>query len=300
VALPQHQTLVVRPVEPTDVEGLMALYEGLDRDARYRRFFSVYRPPRSFFERLVSVGERGGAGLVAVHRAGASDERIVAEASYEHQPDGDGEVGITVDAAWRGWLGPYLLDALAEEAAARGVPNLVADVLVTNGPMLALFRSRGCVLVPNEDFSVVRAKIGTASAPATWPAVNRRRVLVEGAGGQWHAAQALRAAGLDVLVCPGPGPGRSRCPALAGVPCPLAAEADAIVVARPPDEERWDALRRTHPRLHPGVPVCVELRTPGGALWPEEEEVPPDRDASVAAIEDVARSHPRHRIGGSA
>ena len=46
--------------------------------------------------------------------------------------------------AWRGWLGPYLLDALVSAARDRGVPGLEADVLVTNQPMLALLRSRGC------------------------------------------------------------------------------------------------------------------------------------------------------------
>jgi hypothetical protein len=135
--LPGGDVLTVRSVTPADVDGLVALYDGLSEDDRYRRFFSGFRPPRSFFERLVNVGERGGYGLVAT--AGSDGDvvagaRIVGEASYELLPNGDGELAITVAADQRGWIGPYLLDALVEAAAARGVPNLEADVLATNGP----------------------------------------------------------------------------------------------------------------------------------------------------------------------
>jgi hypothetical protein len=33
-----------------------------------------------------------------------------------------------------------------------------------------------------------------------------------------------------------------------------------VVVAHPPGRDDWEALRESHARLHPGVPVCVELR----------------------------------------
>jgi hypothetical protein len=127
--------LAVRPATPRDVDGLEALYAALSDEDRFRRFFALYRPPRSFFERLADVADRGGCGLVAV-----DGDRIVGEASYELLPDGDGELGMTVASDRRGWLGPYLLDPLAEAAAARGVPNLEAEALVTNCRMLSLLR----------------------------------------------------------------------------------------------------------------------------------------------------------------
>ena len=57
-------------------------------------------------------------------------------------PSGNGELAIVGARKWQG-VGPYLLDALVEMAAAAGVPNLEADVLTANRPMLALLRSRG-------------------------------------------------------------------------------------------------------------------------------------------------------------
>ncbi len=277
VALPGGGEMVVRPVAADDVDGLVALYRDLSDDDLYRRFFSCYDPGRDFFERAVAVESRGGYGLVAVevpaggegdgggtgHRHG----RIVGDASYERLPNGDGELGMTVAVDRRGWLGPFLLDALIEAAAERGVPNLEADVLVTNSRMLTLLRSRGYATLPSDDWVTVRLIVGTAGRTPVWPEAEdeadqepRPRVLVEAPGGRWYAGEEAAKAGLRVVTCSGPRGPRSRCPALDGRPCPLAAGADAIVVSHPPDDEPWRALVDAHADAHPGVPVCVEPR----------------------------------------
>jgi hypothetical protein len=150
----------------------VALYDSLSDDDRYRRFFSGFRPPRSFFERIVNVRELGGYGLVATMGAGgyvAGGARIVGEASYELLPNRDGQLTITVAADQRGWLSPNLLDALVEAAAARGVPSLEAEVLVTNGPMLTLLRSRGDVTMVPNDWPTLRLLVGTAGRTPVWP-----------------------------------------------------------------------------------------------------------------------------------
>ena len=314
VPLPGGGVLTVRPVATTDVDGLVALYDGLSDDDRYRRFFSGFRPPRSFFERLVNVGERGGFGLVATMGAGgdvAGGARIVGEASYELLPNGDGELAITVAADQRGWLGPYLLDALVEAAAARGVRNLEADVLVTNGRMLALLRSRGYATMGSNDWTTLRLVVGTAGRTPVWPAgrsatghTDRPKVLVEVASGRWHAAAEADAAGLQVIACSGPRGARPRCPVLAGRPCPLAAAADAIVVSNAPDDERWRALLEAHTDLHPGVPVCVERRA-GRGPRDQPRLGAPEGGSAVSVDEDqdprmivdlVDRLASRHRI----
>jgi len=58
--------------------------------------------------------------------------------------------------------------------------------------------------------------------------------------------------------------------ALAGQPCPLAAGADAIVISHPLATDDWSALRAAHPRLHRGVPVCVEFSQEAGTPAPAE------------------------------
>lgn len=327
VHLPDGGVLTLRAVAPSDVDALVALYDGLSEDDRYRRFFSGYRPPRSFYERLASVADRGGYGIVALLVSGdaapagrssgsrpadGAGPRLVGEAGYELLPNGDGELGMTVAADQRGWLGPYLLDALAEAAAARGVPDLEADVLVTNGRMLALLRARGAASLPSDDWSTVRLVIGTEGHGPVWPGggeapgpADRPRVLVEVPGGRWHAQAEADEAGLQVVACPGPrGAQRRRCPVLAGRPCPLAAAADVIVAADVPDDDTWRRVVDAHAELHPGVPVCVERRgraasgpQPGpGAGAGGTVDAPHDDDQLVAFVDRLAA---RHRAAGA-
>jgi hypothetical protein len=166
---------------------------------------------------------------------------------------------MAVARPWRGTLGSSLLDALVETAAAGGVPNLEAEVLTVNRPMLGLLRSRGAAVMEHGGWSVVRLLIGTSGGVPSWPAFDDRpRVLVEAAGGRWHAEDEARAAGFVVLTCPGPEAGHPNCPVLDGKPCPLAANADVIVVSDPPDDVRWQALLAAHADVHPDVPVCLD------------------------------------------
>ncbi len=288
--LPDGRTLTVRAARPGDIEGLRRLFAELPLADRHRRFFSAYRPTLRFLERLVGVTDHDGAQLVAVV-SGGDDERIVAEAGYRMLPDGDGELGITVAEEWRGWLGPFLLDALLEVAAGNGVPNLEAEVLVANRQMLALVRARGYALMGREDPSTLRVLVATQGHVPRWPPVgDEPRVLVEAPGGEWPEAAAARAAGLRVVACPGPTGRRRPCPALAGEQCPLAAEADAVVVARPRDDDAWRALPGAHREAHPGVPVCIDLGPEGSPRDPGEH-----RAAVVGLVQRTAEEHATRR-----
>lgn len=273
--------LTIRQAAPGDEARLDQLYRGLSLDDRHLRFFSgAYLPPKQVLHDWVRAAEQGtGARLVAV----LDDGRFVGDAGYFWLGDerGDAEFDITVATELRGWLGPYLLDVLVDVAAADGVGNLQADILFENRPMRALIRSRGYVTIQHEDHTAFRVLIGVRDAMPHWPAGGPGdRVLVEARGGDWHAADTARANGLQVAVCPGPRntPG---CPALAGRPCPLVTEADAVVFALPLDDPEAARLLRAHPDLHPDTILCVEPVLSGH----------PDRDP-VAREEEVAVALP--------
>ena len=157
-------------------------------------------------------------------------------------------------------LGPFLLDLLIDVAAARGVPNLEADVLTENTAMMALARHRRYVTDGDPDFSVVHIVIGTTPAGPVWAGPRGRRLLVEKPGGRWAMRRDAVRAGFTVMAC---GYRGDRCPALRGDPCPLAGQADAIVVAFPRGDARGDALLKAHERLHGNVPVVVEVPSSG-------------------------------------
>lgn len=159
VSLSGGRTLTVRPVNQADADGLDELLDGLSQEDRYYRFFSLSRPGRKFVEQMTRAEEDGGYRLVAV--VSGPRDALVAEAGYAILPDGNGEFALTIAAGWRGWLGPYLLDALVAAAAARGVPNLQADILTDNARMLALVSHRGYITLDRE-FSQVRIAVAAA------------------------------------------------------------------------------------------------------------------------------------------
>ncbi len=171
VSLSGGRTLTVRTVTGADADGLQALFEGLPDEDRYYRFFGMSHPGRRFIEQLTRAEQDGGYRLVAV--VSGREDRLVAEGGYALLPDGNGEFALTIATGWRGWLGPYLLDALVTAAAARGVPNLEADILLTNVRMLALVRQRGYVTLKRQG-SEVRVAIDAARPrPAAHPASQR-------------------------------------------------------------------------------------------------------------------------------
>jgi hypothetical protein len=248
----------VRPTSPADAEGICGLYETLSDGDRHRRFFGAFRPHLEWCRQWADVGSRGGFGVIAiVHRNGVPDE-VAGEAGYAIRADGDGDLAVTVAPGWRGWLGPYLLDVLVRHAAEVGLSNLQADVLLENGPMLAVLSRRRPVAMGHDD-GVVRLSIGTTGPIPTWPpGEHRPRVLVEVAGRRWSGERAADAAGLATAMCAGPrARGEHGCPVLEGGRCPLADGADVIVVLLDPDDERSEELVRAHRELSPGTPVLV-------------------------------------------
>ena len=193
-----------------------------------------------------------------LHDQQLGEDRILGEAGYSRLPNGDGELDITIDGGWRSSLAPYLLDALVDSAAASGVPNLEADLPTSDAIELALLRSYGSVIMEHDGWRRVRLLFGTSGPTATWPGLHDRpRVLVESAGGRWRAEEAARSAGFEVLVCPGPNADHCLCPMRQGEPCPLAAEADVIVVSDR-SGDAGGALLASHVRFHPSVHVFVD------------------------------------------
>jgi hypothetical protein len=248
VRLADGRTVVVRDADPADVPGLLALFGRLTPDDRYRRFFSGFRPDDDFVRALVTRAPTEGRLLVA-EVTGPAGSEIVAEAEFARLPDGDGELAVTVDRDWRGWLGPFLLDVLLQVADAADIPNLRAEVLAQNRPMLALLRARGAAVAESGDPCVTAVVIGAHGAAPSWaPGSAHPRVLLEAAGGRWQLTKKLGEAGVPVLRCPGPAarPANVPCPLLEGGRCPLADGADVIVHALGRDDPRSAAVLDAH------------------------------------------------------
>lgn len=253
------EVLLIRPARADDAARFAEFFADLPLEDEYVRFFSAYRPDDAFVTRMATANEAGACQLIAlVEHGDGRPDTIVAEAGAWPLKNGNAELAITVLRGHRGWLGPYLLDVLVEEARARGFANLEADVLMTNSGMLAVLRGRGTAVVAHDGYSSVRLAISTSARVPTWPPNDDRpRVLVESSGGRWAGENDAAHTGLQVIVCPGPkGRPHGRCPALEGEVCPLVAEADALVVHLSPSDTL--ALVEAHASVHPSIPICVQ------------------------------------------
>lgn len=282
VTLPDGRRLVVRRTTIADVDAVMALYERLSSEDLRRRFFTAHPPPRDLIEEWTS-SDRGGAALVVEAYDDHDGPLVVAEAGYSLLPDGDGELAITVDPAWRGWLGTFLLDALVEVAAEHGVPNLHADMLLLNRPMVSLMRRRGSATVDHPDLGEVRLVIATDGGTPGWaPKRMRPRLLVEGVKGMWWGEQLARQAGFELRMCPGPGGVAENCPVMRGEPCPMVDGAD-VVVSMLPDDDLTEEILERHRCTHPGLTIVVpgdefDVGEGVGDLFDELRAAVPERD----------------------
>lgn len=255
--------LQIRHASHADVAALDTLYRQLSTTDLLRRFFTAGHPPEQFIERWTDIEQRGGLLLVA-EETDADSTLVVAEAGYSVLDDGDGELGITVDPAHRGWLGPWLLDALLRHAHDRGIVNMQAVVRSDNQLMLALAKRRGYAVLDHPDWGTVHLTMPTEGHTPSWPPIrDRPRVLVEGIRTRWTGEDRLRAAGFDVVICPSSWardrgtdtPGGHRCPVSDGEPCPLISGADAVIIDTPSEEPSTQTFLTAVRSLYPDVPL---------------------------------------------
>jgi acetate---CoA ligase (ADP-forming) len=139
VVLRDGSTARVRAAGPDDAPLVRALYEGLEPEARWFRFFSagvnLDRAARD------AVSPPGGLALLVLT---GDPERAVAHALYGRTRADEAEVAFAVEGEWQGrGLATLLLAHLADAAAEDGVAVFEAITLAENHRMIGVFRDSG-------------------------------------------------------------------------------------------------------------------------------------------------------------
>jgi GNAT superfamily N-acetyltransferase len=159
----------IRPLAPTDRDGLAAAFSRLSEDTRWRRFHGIARRlDERELDRLTRVDHHEHEALAAI----APDSgQIVGVARYialPHDPH-TAEVAIAVDDAWqRRGIGRRLIRALAGRARAEGVTRLLAYVDGDNRFVQAWMARAAGVLVAHDGDAILY------SIPLDRPAEERR------------------------------------------------------------------------------------------------------------------------------
>lgn len=136
-------------IGPDARQDLVAGFQGLSEDSRYRRFFAALRVlPESLLERLLHTDDwsRMAIGARRVAQDGTLEHPIVGVARFarlDDRPDIAETAVAVVDALQGQGLGRLLLETLAGVARERGIEAFRALVLSDNEPMKGLLRSLG-------------------------------------------------------------------------------------------------------------------------------------------------------------
>jgi GNAT superfamily N-acetyltransferase len=145
-----------------DRDALVAAFERLGEESRYRRFLSAMpRLTETQLRFLTDVDQRDHVALAAV-----DGTDIVGVARFVRLNGSDAELAIAVIDDWQAkGIGTALLAALAERAREQGVTRFVAFMLGRNQPMLRLLAQIGDL-----HWSAAGAEIqATVDLPTTAP-----------------------------------------------------------------------------------------------------------------------------------
>ena len=164
VTLKSGRRFLLRPIRPEDEPEHSALFKRLVRDDVYFRFFGAIRQmPHSQLARYTQIdydremafiatgpGEDGGSETFGVVRTVSDPDNTVAEFAIIVRSDMKGQ-----------GLGHVLTDKIIRYCRARGVAEIVGQVLRDNYPMLKLARAAGfhTSVLPGEGLVEIRLKL---------------------------------------------------------------------------------------------------------------------------------------------
>lgn len=154
------ERLIVRPIRPEDAEQHGALFHRLSpQDIRYRFFSAMRELSREQMARLTQIDYDREMAFIAVRE---TTGETVGVARLVCELDGhEGEFAVIVETDMKGrGIASHLMLRLIEWARARGLHEIVGQVLPDNAPMLAFVRHLGFTLrrMPEEP-DVVEARL---------------------------------------------------------------------------------------------------------------------------------------------
>jgi GNAT superfamily N-acetyltransferase len=150
--------VLVRPIAATDKDALLAAFERLSEDSRYRRFLGPMETlGPSMLSYLTEVDHHDHEALIALEPASGD---LVGVARFVRTEAGAAEAAVTVADEWQGrGLGTALTTMLAERALEEGVDRLVALLLADNRDMVELLASVGTVSVTGREGGTIEVEV---------------------------------------------------------------------------------------------------------------------------------------------
>jgi GNAT superfamily N-acetyltransferase len=301
--------VLVRPIEPGDRDALLAGFERMSPESRYRRFFSpISRLSDSQLDYLTRVDHHDHEALLALDAAG---EGAVAVARFVRVGEGVAEPAVAVVDDWQGrGLATALLEALVARAREEGVDRFAAPILADNAAAIAAFERLGDTTVnrsgPEVELLIelppgdgapagLQQALRGVAGRSLRPAVSFLQRLATGRG---ESPAAL--ANAVVAAAERPSPDDPAVAAAAELAAALAATLH-LVVAQPllleSGEQLERALAATSERLSASGVVAVESHLRRGDLGAATIDVAVEQRARLIVVDGSDRAPPARLVG---
>jgi len=160
------QSVTLRPIRPEDEPLMVKFHEGLSDRSIYLRYFQrVKLSTRTAHERLSRVCfldyDRELALLAEYRDPQTKERKVIALATLVKSPSrSEGEVAVLISDDYHGQgLGKELIGRLVCFARDEGLQRVVAETMVENAGMCAIFEKLGFQLATNFEEQLVDAKL---------------------------------------------------------------------------------------------------------------------------------------------
>ncbi len=176
VLLGDGSVATIRTVRSNDLQAIQGLHSCASDDSLYRRFFNLNRDMAAHYvAQLCADATRLRRALLV-----ESQGRVVALATADLIGPTTAEVSFLVDGATMGrGVGTLLLEHLAAIHRHDGIEQLVAEVLSSNRPMLAVFSDAGFTLARSSGGVEVHLEMSTAATDRATEVADARERAAE-------------------------------------------------------------------------------------------------------------------------
>lgn len=161
----------IRAIRADDRQRLAAAFEHLDPDAVYTRFHGLKKSLSDEELQRISEPDFEHSVVLVMTLAPPDEGTSVAAASCnllgEPGATDRAEVSFTVEEHFRGrGVSSLMLQAFIDTARERGLKTLVAEVLASNTPMLAVFEASGLSTRTTREDNVIHVEMSLDAAGA--------------------------------------------------------------------------------------------------------------------------------------
>jgi RimJ/RimL family protein N-acetyltransferase len=156
--------VTVRAIRAADREALVVAFAALDRESIYTRFFTHKKElTATELRQLAETDLNHVVALVVVTRSQDAEKLLGGGRYCSELPLRDSSSAelafITADAQHGRGIASLIFKHLVLIARDQGLPQLEADVLAHNQPMLAVFRRSGLAMTVQRESNVVHVRL---------------------------------------------------------------------------------------------------------------------------------------------